>query len=96
MAELSRAQLWQWRHHEIELTSGVTVSSELVDRLFREETASLRASLGEVVWAQGRFDRAAELLRTWTEHDTLLPFFTVATSPELATPSDDPSHEISH
>ncbi|NQZ02337.1 MAG: malate synthase A [Bdellovibrionales bacterium] len=36
--EISRAQVWQWLNHEVVLDSGEEVTSELVERVFEEET----------------------------------------------------------
>jgi malate synthase len=62
MAELCRVQVWQWRHHAIELTNGLTVDESLIRRLADEEFEDLRVSLGEAVWSTGRFDDAFSVL----------------------------------
>lgn len=77
MAEISRAQIWQWRHHAVELSNGLVVGDALLDRLFAEERAALRDDLGESVWTTGRFDEAADLLRDWSSRDTLIGFFPI-------------------
>ena len=77
MAELSRALVWQWRRHAVTMTNGVVVDDDTIDRLFAEETAALRAYLGEPTWADGHFEQAATLLRTWTAQPELLPFFPI-------------------
>jgi malate synthase len=78
MAELCRAQIWQWRHQTVRLTNGIIVDDTLLDRLFAEELAELRVHLGEPAWADGRYERAAELLRAWSSLDDLIPFFPIA------------------
>ncbi len=40
-AEISRSQVWQWLHNDIELEDGQVVTRELVDRLVEEEVAKL-------------------------------------------------------
>ncbi len=40
-AEISRSQVWQWRHHGIALDTGEPVTRELVERLVRQELAAL-------------------------------------------------------
>lgn len=77
MAEICRAQIWQWRHHAVELTNGLTVDDTLLDRLFTEERSALRSDLGEVAWAAGRFDEAADMLREWSSRDDLIGFFPI-------------------
>ena len=96
MAELSRAQIWQWRHNQVELTNGLTVTDELLDRLFAEEISGLRHELGAVVWEQGRFEQAAGLLTSWTQCDLLPAFFTTDLTPEPISPINDPRSDISH
>ncbi|MGB1682211.1 MAG: hypothetical protein ACPHFO_07725, partial [Acidimicrobiales bacterium] len=63
--------------HAVTMTNGVVVDHDTIDRLFTEETAALRAYLGEPSWADGRFEQAATLLRTWTAQPELLPFFPI-------------------
>jgi malate synthase len=77
MAELSRSLVWQWRHHDIVLSNGLVVDDAMLDRLFAEEAAELRAALGETAWADGRFERAVELVREWSSRPELLPFFPI-------------------
>ncbi len=62
MAELCRMQVWQWRHHGVELTNGVTVDDALIRRLADEERDALRSSLGEGIWTSGRFEEALPIL----------------------------------
>jgi malate synthase len=35
--EISRAQTWQWMHHELKLDDGMTVTKDLVSTIFEEE-----------------------------------------------------------
>jgi malate synthase len=46
-AEISRAQIWQWVHHGVELADGRTVTAELVRLLIDKETAKIREAVGE-------------------------------------------------
>ncbi|MEM9468191.1 MAG: malate synthase A [Actinomycetota bacterium] len=77
MAELSRSLVWQWRRHGIELTNGLVVDDDLLDRVITDETAQLRDALGETAWADGRFERAAALVRAWSLRPELIPFFPI-------------------
>ncbi|HUE28805.1 MAG TPA: malate synthase A, partial [Solirubrobacteraceae bacterium] len=65
-AEISRTQIWQWVHHGAKLEDGRTVSAELVRQVLDEETAEIRAEVGDETWRHGRpaetreiFDRVA-------------------------------------
>ncbi|GAA1641236.1 malate synthase A [Kribbella alba] len=40
-AEISRSQIWQWRHNNVVLDTGETVSADLVTRIADEEIAKL-------------------------------------------------------
>jgi malate synthase len=70
-AEISRTQVWQWVHHGAHLEDGRTVTAELVRRILDEETAKIRAVVGEHTWQAGRPAETREI------------FDRVALSPEL-------------
>jgi malate synthase len=55
-AEIARSQVWQWLHLGAELTSGETVTPELVQRFETEELERIRAEIGDDDWfdKQGR------------------------------------------
>jgi malate synthase len=55
-AEIARSQVWQWLRHGAELTSGETVTTELVQRLETEELEKIRQEIGDDEWfeKQGR------------------------------------------
>src|SRR4051794_40279137 len=62
-AEISRSQVWQWLHNDVELAGGETVTRDLVERLIEEEMATIRERAGEA-FADGRWDDARS---TFTE-----------------------------
>ena len=70
-AEISRTQIWQWVRHGAKLKEGPTVTAELVRRILDEETAKIRAEVGERTWQAGRPAETSEI------------FDRVALSPEL-------------
>lgn len=45
--EISRAQVWQWLHHNIILDEGMRVDAELIQNLFNEETERIITEFGE-------------------------------------------------
>jgi malate synthase len=49
-AEIARSQVWQWLHHEIELSNGEQVTPELVKRLEDEELDRIRSEIGDDEW----------------------------------------------
>jgi malate synthase len=57
-AEISRSQVWQWLHNDVELAGGQRVTRELVERIVEEEMAAIRDRAGEDEFATGRWDDA--------------------------------------
>ena len=76
MAEVCRAQLWQWRHHQVQLTNGLLLDGELLERLIAQETELLRTELGDEAWSASRFIEARQLLTTLTTTDDYHEFLT--------------------
>ncbi|GAA6527791.1 malate synthase A [Intrasporangium sp. DVR] len=54
-AEISRSQVWQWLHNDVELDTGETVTRELIDRLVEEEIAKLPGEPGDYDEARSTF-----------------------------------------
>jgi malate synthase len=57
-AEISRSQVWQWLHNDVELSNGHRVTRQLVESIIDEEMAAIRDRLGEEAFSQGRWDDA--------------------------------------
>ncbi len=57
-AEISRSQVWQWLHNDVELSNGHRVTRELVESIIESEMASIREKVGEEAFASGRWDDA--------------------------------------
>ena len=73
-AEISRAQLWQWVHHEAVLEDGRAVTSELVEAAIGDELAKVKPTVDAA-----RFDayqRAAALMRTLIASPAFANFLT--------------------
>ena len=81
-AEISRAQLWQWLHHDgIVLDDGTATDRALFDATL----ASVRQRLiATPMPGQARVDEAADLLADLTHADTLADFLTLAAYPRLS------------
>jgi len=77
-AEISRSQVWQWRHHGVTLDDGSQVTDELVTRILDEQSQAIRAEIGEAAWSASRFPLAASLLSDALLADELPDFLTVA------------------
>jgi malate synthase len=76
-AEISRSQIWQWIHHGVELEDGRTVTPELVRQVLDEETAKIRAQVGDDVWQAGRPDDTREIFELVALSPELIEFLTI-------------------
>jgi len=74
-AEISRAQLWQWLHHEVELDDGEPFTTELYRDIQGHETTRLGDVLDDT---DGRLSEAAELLESLVVADRCADFLTLA------------------
>src|SRR5690606_27608075 len=83
-AEISRAQLWQWVHHETGvLDEGRNITYEDFRKLLDEEMEKIRGAVGEGQFASGSFSRAAELFDRITRQDEFEPFLTLVAYEDL-------------
>jgi malate synthase len=76
-AEISRTQIWQWVHHGAKLEDGRTITSELVREVLDEETAKIRARVGEETWQAGRPAETREILDRVALAPELIEFLTI-------------------
>jgi malate synthase len=76
-AEISRAQVWQWVHHETGvLDEGRNVSYVLFKTLLGEELEKIRENVGDEYFNIGNYQHAAELMDQITADDHFAPFLT--------------------
>jgi malate synthase len=73
-AEISRAQVWQWRRHGARLEDGRPVDAALCRMILAEELEKLHRSAG----ASSRYQDAAELLAELTAARTFPRFLTLS------------------
>jgi len=76
-AEISRAQVWQWRRHRARIEGGPVIDEALVRRLLEEELAKIRKSVGEARFGAGRFEEAAALFRDLVLAEEFAEFLTL-------------------
>jgi malate synthase len=76
-AEISRAQVWQWRRHGAKLSDGRLVTQDLIRSVIAEQLAATKTAMGEERYAHSRFDEAAGLFEKLVGHDQLDDFLTV-------------------
>jgi malate synthase len=76
-AEISRSQIWQWVRHATALQDGTPVTPELVRQVLDEETARIRAEVGEETWRAGRPAETRELFERVALSPQLEEFLTI-------------------
>jgi malate synthase len=76
-AEISRSQVWQWLHNDVELSNGEQVTRELVESLVEDEMAKIREKAGEETFAKGRWDDARALFTEMALADEYPDFLTL-------------------
>jgi malate synthase len=54
-AEISRSQVWQWLHNDVQLDTGETVTRELIDRIVAEEIDKLPGEASDYDEAKSTF-----------------------------------------
>merc|ERR1739845_86220 len=93
-AEISRAQIWQWRKHGVQTADdGATITAERISELVREEVK--RRSGGE---DRGKWFLAGKLVEDMLTKDKLDDFLTTVCYPHILTtkyegdviPEDEP------
>ncbi|HET9071745.1 MAG TPA: malate synthase A [Acidimicrobiales bacterium] len=88
-AEISRAQVWQWVHHEVSLADGTPVTAELVRSLLDgavEEVVAAGADRAAVDAARGVFEQVA-LADRFVPFLTLPAYDLLTSTPERIHPS---------
>ena len=76
-AEISRAQLWQWLHHQATLDDGRPLTLDLFSRLLEEEMDAIRSEVGDARFAKGRFQLAMQLFDAMIRDDEFAEFLTL-------------------
>ncbi len=76
-AEISRSQVWQWLHNDVQLAGGPTVTRELVERIIEEEVAVIRAGRGEQAYAAGQWPQARDTFAEMALSEQYADFLTL-------------------
>jgi malate synthase len=61
-AEISRAQLWQWRHHGVSLDDGTKVTAALITGEIQKQLGVWKEAVGDNFYAAGKYTEAATIL----------------------------------
>jgi malate synthase len=76
-AEISRAQVWQWRRHGATLDDGRKVDSALIRSVLGQEIDKIRTGMTDAAWAASRYDDAASMFLQLVEQDAFEEFLTL-------------------
>ena len=76
-AEISRAQLWQWIHHEAKLDDGNQITNQQFDEWMEEELEVIKSEIGEDRYNAGRFKDASTLFAEMIKKEEFDEFLTL-------------------
>jgi malate synthase len=76
-AEISRSQIWQWIHNDIELDNGQKVTVEYVRQVIDEELEKIKSAVGEDVFEKGRWQEARDVFESVALADDYVEFLTL-------------------
>jgi malate synthase len=76
-AEIARSQVWQWIRHGVRLRNGETVTRQFVERVISEELETIRAAVGDKVFAGGRVDEARAIFEQVALDKAFVEFLTL-------------------
>lgn len=76
-AEISRAQVWQWLHHNVTLDDGRPLTADLFGTLIEEEMDAIRSEVGDARFESGHFSLAMQLFDTMIREDDFTDFLTL-------------------
>ncbi len=83
-AEISRAQVWQWIHHDKGvLDDGRKVTLELFHELMRDELDKLEQVLGPEAYATRKFDTASAIFDRISTDAAFVDFLTLPAYEDL-------------
>jgi malate synthase len=76
-AEISRAQLWQWRAHGARTDDGQLIDAPRITAVIEAAAKAIKAEIGEDSWTTGRFDEAQEILTALSLDEQFEEFLTL-------------------
>ena len=76
-AEISRAQVWQWLHHNARLADGRPLTLALYGQLLEEEMDAIRGEVGDARFESGHFQRAMQLFDEMIRAEDFSEFLTL-------------------
>jgi len=76
-AEISRAQLWQWIHHNSKLNDGRQLTEQLFDEWMIEELQIIESEVGQDRFTRGMFSQASSLFSDMIKEEEFDEFLTI-------------------
>jgi len=76
-AEISRAQLWQWRVHGARTEDGKLIDTARLKAVIDAVSSAIRHEIGDNAWTHGRFGEARDLLSSLVLSDSFEEFLTL-------------------
>jgi malate synthase len=76
-AEISRAQIWQWRKYGATLDDGMKVTPDFFERALKEEMEVVKREVGAEAYARGRFPEAIKLFHDISLAEEFVEFLTI-------------------
>ena len=86
-AEISRTQVWQWRHHGAKLDDGRVIDEDLIRKVLGEELEKVSSS-PQGVFGEGHLKDASELFETLIFEPELAEFLTLPAYERLVSTTD--------
>jgi len=83
-AEISRAQLWQWRTHRAKTEDGQVIDDARVRDVITASAEAIKTEIGADAWSEGRFDEAQEILEEMSLSDRFEEFLTLPAYKKVA------------
>lgn len=82
-AEISRTQIWQWLHYDIQLENGKTLNPELYKSIRTEEIFKIKSLIGNEEFNKRNFNKAIEIFDNLVLNKEFKEFLTLEAYPFL-------------
>ncbi|HLV37668.1 MAG TPA: malate synthase A [Spirillospora sp.] len=82
-AEISRAQVWQWLHHNAKLDDGRPLTESLYRQFLSEEMEAIRQEIGDDRFEGGHFEKARDLFDQMIRSPQMVEFLTIPAYDEI-------------
>ncbi len=76
-AEISRANIWQWLHHEVSLDDGTPFTPAVFRQFLKEELDHILKEIGQEALAGRQFEKAAEVFDKLSTDEDFADFLTL-------------------